>query len=236
MNNNPTVLKAEELWKVYENGQHKRLEVLKGISMEVKAEEFVAIVGPSGAGKTTLLNLLTGMDVASEGEVWIEGTSTQEMSPKEKSRLRNQKMGLVFQFYHLLSDLTALENVMLPARLYSYLSGKALLTRARELLEQVKLLDRQEHFPSQLSGGEMQRVAIARALVNDPGMIFCDEPTGNLDSETGHEICQYLKMLCDKHKKTIIIVSHDDRIASAAHRVLHLEDGLWKTVNSPSQS
>ena len=157
------------------------------------------------------------------------------MREREKARLRNEKIGLVFQFYHLFSDLTALENVMLPARIYRKAGSSQSRDRAMRLLEEVGLKERTRHFPSQLSGGEMQRVAIARALMNDPEIIFCDEPTGNLDSETGREICHYLSKLCETDKKTIIIVTHDDRIARLARRVLRLEDGLWKEAPQNSK-
>ena len=229
MNDAAWAVEAHDLWKVYEDGKQRRLEVLKGISLQVKRSESLAIVGPSGAGKTTLLNLLAGVDEPSGGEVRIGGCLLNHAREREQAILRNQTIGMVFQFYHLLSDLTALENVMLPGRIYRGRQGHKLRERAMGLLADVGLESRVSHFPSQLSGGEMQRVAIARALMNDPEIILCDEPTGNLDSETGHEISQYLKKLYEIDKKTLIIVTHDDNIAGIASRLLRLEDGAWKT-------
>jgi ABC-type lipoprotein export system ATPase subunit len=219
------VLRGEHLWKVYRSGK-KSLEVLKGVSIEAARGELVAILGPSGAGKSTLLNLLSGLDTPSRGRVWLGDRELSRLRERERARIMNVQAGFVFQFYHLLGDLTALENVMLPARIRGAGAGPS-RDRAERLLDDLGLTDRAEHFPSELSGGEQQRVAIARALMNDPPVLFCDEPTGNLDSKTGASVCAYLARLVSAHQKTVLIVTHDDKIAQSADRILELRDGKW---------
>ncbi|MBN2097159.1 MAG: ABC transporter ATP-binding protein [Candidatus Omnitrophica bacterium] len=220
---NKVMLKAENLHKIYKNGKI-HLEVLKEINLEVKQGEILCIIGPSGAGKSTLLHVLGGLDQPSRGKVLFEGQDLYRLSEKERARARNQRIGFVFQFYHLLAEFSAWENVMLPAMIDS--SG---FTQAKEkaeaLLQLVGLKHRLSHRPTQLSGGEQQRVAIARTLINDPDIIFCDEPTGNLDSERGAQIVELLRNLNEEKKKTLVIASHEERIAKIAHRIIHIRDG-----------
>ena len=190
---------------------------------------MAVIVGPSGSGKSTLLSILGGLDRPSEGTVQFKGKNLYGLSDRERSEIRNKKFGFVFQFYHLVPELTALENVALPAWISGGgVSSKPVMKRAHQLLQQVGLFERVTHHPAELSGGEQQRVAVARALMNKPQMIFCDEPTGNLDSTTGAGI---LKLLVDLHREqgtTFVIVTHESSITKVASRVLSLKDGqLW---------
>ncbi len=217
------MIEASGLRKVYKNGV-KQLEVLKGIDLRVKRGETLAILGPSGAGKSTLLHILGGLDSPSEGEVRIEGLNIYSVSDRERAKLRNGKIGFVFQFYHLLPEFDAVENVLLPL----WIKGEEAASsrkKAAGMLEAVGLGGRLKHKPGELSGGEQQRVAIARALINDPEILLCDEPTGNLDSVTGRNIIELLWELNNKRKMTLIIVTHDAEIAKAAQRVLHIRDG-----------
>ena len=220
-------IEAAGLTKIYRDGD-RELQVLKKISLAVPKGEGVAILGPSGSGKTTLLNILAGLDRPNEGEVFVEGVSLGRLNDSAKARFRNKTIGVVFQFYHLLHEFSALENVMLPALIgREFKTMTAVRTRAERLLEAVGLKDRMRHFPSEMSGGEQQRAAIARALVNDPAVVFCDEPTGNLDAETGLGIIEILKGLFSAQKKTVLIVTHDERIAKMADRVFHLATAQW---------
>ncbi len=219
------MLEARDLKKVYRQGSVS-LPVLKGVSLRIERGEFVAITGASGAGKSTLLHLLAGLDVPTEGEVRWEGRSLSSMSDRERAQVRNQAFGFVFQFYHLLPELTALENVMIPGLLNPKRSRKHLRQRATELLAKVGLKDRATHRPGQLSGGELQRVAIARALVNEPRVLFCDEPTGNLDSKTGEQVSQLLINLRKQAGVSLVLVTHEPELAELADRWLALSDGL----------
>ena len=223
-----TSIEASGLSKVYWDGD-RNLEILKNISLSVKAGEGVAILGPSGSGKTTLLNILSGLDKPSTGEVKLNGMPLNKLSEKEKANFRNKNIGFIFQFYHLLSEFTALENVMLPAlmRKEAKPSDRS-KAKAEALLVRVGLKDRMKHFPSELSGGEQQRVAIARALMNDPRILFCDEPTGNLDSRMGSEIAELLRDLFNKEGKTVLVVTHDERIAKMASRVWNIVEQDWR--------
>lgn len=211
--------------KRYRQG-HGWLTVLKGVSLAVAAGEFVAIVGPSGAGKSTLLHLIGGLDSPSRGEVQLDGQAWDRLPPIQQARRRNAEIGFVFQFYHLLPELTVLENTMLPALMGGRREPMAALrTRALELLTHLGLRDRLTHRPSELSGGEAQRVAIARALMNGPRLLLCDEPTGNLDSAAGAVV---LGLLRDWHSRlgtTTILVTHEPALTSAAERVIHMRDG-----------
>ena len=224
----PVLVEGIGLKKRYRQGV-KSLEVLKGIDLKVVTGEFVVIVGPSGSGKSTLLHLLGGLDEPTEGEVLFRGRNLYSLSDRERAGVRNRAFGFVFQFYHLVPELTALENVMLPGWIANA-GGPAhsTLRQARELLDQVGLQERASHHPAQLSGGEQQRVAIARALINKPGLIFCDEPTGNLDSETGQGILKLLMKMNREQGTTFIVVTHEAAIRTLAGRVLSLKDGqLW---------
>lgn len=204
----------------------KVLHVLKGIDFKMIKGEVICIVGPSGAGKSTLLHILGGLDKPSQGKVILDEDDLYSLSDSERANVRNRKVGFIFQFYHLLPEFNVLENVMMPA-LISDEKRKTdkFRQRAKVLLKQVGLQDRWQHKPNQLSGGEQQRVAIARALMNEPEIIFCDEPTGNLDSQTGEGIIQLLKELNQENKQALVIVTHDDSIGKLAHRTIHLRDG-----------
>lgn len=202
------------------------LEILRGIDLEVMHGEKLFLCGASGAGKSTLLYTLSGMEHPVSGEIIFEGKELFKMKQDSLASFRNERMGFVFQSYFLLPELTALENVTLPA----LLSGKQAKEKASLLLERVGLSKRLNHLPSQLSGGEQQRVAIARALINDPGILFADEPTGNLDTHTGAVIIDLLLELADEGKRTLIAVTHDNILASRGDRRLLVIDGIIKTV------
>jgi putative ABC transport system ATP-binding protein len=215
------MLVARNLSKEYRSGDN-RLTVLRDVNFAIPQGAFVAIVGPSGSGKTTLLGLLAGLDTPSTGQVILDGSDMTAMDEDQRARLRGQKVGFVFQSFQLISTLTALENVQVPLELRGE-SGAG--ERARELLSRVGLGDRLEHFPTQLSGGEQQRVAIARAFANAPRILFADEPTGNLDSDTGARIVELLESLNRESRTTIILVTHDHGLAGRAQRIIRLSDG-----------
>ncbi len=228
------MLEAKNIHKVYNDAKHG-LAVLKGISLKIEEGAFAAIVGPSGAGKSTLLHILGGLDNPTQGEVSLRGENIYKLSDAELSRIRNQSIGFVFQFYHLLGEFTVLENVLMPARISSRLKapclsgrqgGSRLRERALELLNAVGLGERVTHLPNQLSGGEKQRVAIARGLMNSPVLLFCDEPTGNLDSKAGEEIISLIKKINRENKMTVVLVTHNLEVAKSADRVYHLRDGV----------
>lgn len=221
----PPHLRAENLTRSFHIGKRK-IEVLRGITLDIQKGETVFLVGASGAGKTTLLYTLAGLERPEAGRVLFEGTSVYEASGKEQARLRNTRMGFIFQGYFLLPELTALENVMMPALIYGQPNAKT----AAEALERVGLGGRQHHLPAELSGGEQQRVAIARALMNDPGIIFADEPTGNLDAKTGEVIVDLLLALVRENQKTLVVVTHDSRLAERGDRKVEIADGLLKTA------
>ncbi|MDD5129198.1 MAG: ABC transporter ATP-binding protein [Candidatus Omnitrophica bacterium] len=202
------------------------LEVLKDISFTVAEGEFLAIQGPSGAGKSTLLHILGGLDNPTRGEVYFEGADIYGLDENARSSFRNRKIGFVFQFFHLLPELTALENVLLPSILRNWWGRKKDLEFARHLLGRLGLSQRLGHRPQTLSGGEQQRVALCRALINRPQLLLCDEPTGNLDSENGKIILQLLMELNQKEKITVLMVTHDKDIAKASGRTIHLKDGI----------
>ncbi len=196
----------------------------RGIDLVVTRGEFLALRGASGAGKSTLLHLLGGLDLPNEGEISFDGTDLRALSARALAQWRNRRVGFIFQAYHLLPELSALENVALPARVARTAPDQA-ARRAAALLERVGLAQRLEHRPYELSGGEQQRVAIARALVNEPDLILADEPTGNLDSHTGGEIIQLLQALREERQATLIMATHDAHIAARAGRVIELADG-----------
>ncbi len=216
------IIKVVDLVKVY-TLDGVEIRALQGVSFEVKEKEFVSIMGASGSGKSTLLHLLGCLDRPTSGKLILEGKDTSELSEGELARLRNEKVGFVFQAFNLLPRSNALRNVELPL-VYRGVSRKERRRRAKEALEAVGLKERMHHLPSQLSGGEQQRVAIARALVADPVIILADEPTGNLDSASGKEILKILQKL-NKEGRTIILVTHEDYVARHAHRIIRLRDG-----------
>lgn len=216
-------LRAEHLSKVYDEGP-TRIQVLADVSLTVNRGEMVAIVGASGSGKSTLLHILGLLDVPSEGTVVVDGTDSKGLSESRKSALRNRSLGFVYQFHHLLPEFSALDNVAMPliVRREKYEVARA---QAREVLAQVGLAAREEHFPGMLSGGERQRVALARALVSRPACVLADEPTGNLDRHTAHNMFELLTRVNQESGTAFIIVTHDPELAARAHRQLHMENG-----------
>ena len=214
-------LEAIELKQSFQIGK-TRIDVLKSVSLQVTVGETVFLCGASGAGKTTLLYTLAGLGRPEAGRVKFEGTDIYSMCSDRLAGLRNRRMGFVFQSYFLLPELTALENVALP----SMMGGKPRHGHAATLLERVGLKDRLQHLPSELSGGEQQRVAIARSLINDPSILYADEPTGNLDSHTGESIIELLLGLARQDKRTLLVVTHDERLALRGDRLLRIEDGM----------
>lgn len=217
------LLSARGLRKSYVLGK-RTLEVLRGVDVEIARGDFVALRGASGTGKSTLLHLLGGLDTPNAGGIIFDGQDVSRFSDRELTHFRNRRVGFVFQAYHLLPELTALENVCLPARL-ARLGVASAVNRAEQLLARVGLQGRLDHKPSELSGGEQQRVAIARALVNEPELLLADEPTGNLDSHTGTEIIDLLKSIRLEKKMTLVIATHDAKVAASAPRVIELVDG-----------
>lgn len=215
------MLIAKEIKKIYKTGA-KEVKAVDGLSLDLKKGEAVAIVGPSGAGKSTLLHILGGLDRPDSGSVLLGGDDIYAISDVRRARARNKKIGFIFQFYHLLPEFTALENVMIPSLIGRLSDAKK---RARSLLETVGLGDRADHKPGELSGGESQRVAIARALINEPGLLLCDEPTGNLDSKNSDSIYELLLGVRSKYGTTIAIVTHDESVCSKTDRSIRLKDG-----------
>jgi ABC-type lipoprotein export system ATPase subunit len=221
---NNMLLSARGLKKTYAIGK-RTLEVLRGVDVEIHRGDFLALRGASGAGKSTLLHLIGGLDTPNAGEMFFEDENLLLYSEGRLTHFRNRRVGFVFQSYHLLPELTALENVCLPGRIARF-SVSDVAKRAEELLGRVGLAERFDHKPSELSGGEQQRVAIARALINEPVLLLADEPTGNLDSHTGGEIMELLKSLRSEKNMTLVIATHDSKVAALAPRVIELVDGL----------
>lgn len=230
------MLSASNLTKEYQSGDH-RLTVLRDVNFSIEQGQFVAIVGPSGSGKTTLLGLLAGLDTPSRGTVQLDGTDITALDEDARARLRGEKVGFVFQSFQLITTLTAIENVQVPLELRG---ENHAVERARDVLQRVGLGDRLDHFPTQLSGGEQQRVAIARAFANRPRILFADEPTGNLDSDTGSRIVELLETLNRESGSTVVLVTHDLTLARRARRIIRLSDGLVVsdelTTADPSRS
>lgn len=223
MSEGTPLVRAIGLAKTYHIGR-RPVEVLKGIDMQIEAGEFLALRGASGAGKSTLLHLLGGLDKPNEGTIEFEGRDLASLSSTTLAQLRNQRVGFIFQFYHLLPELDALENVCIAARIGRRDFAKT-AAAARSLLERVGLQDRLDHLPAELSGGEQQRVSIARALINGPSLILADEPTGNLDSATGNEILDLLQQLRETKNVSMVIATHDATVAARAERTIELQDG-----------
>ncbi|NIM50531.1 MAG: ATP-binding cassette domain-containing protein [Gemmatimonadales bacterium] len=221
------MIQAEHLEQTYISGG-RPLTVLRDINLAVESQGFVAVVGPSGSGKTTLLGLLAGLDRPTRGTVRIDGQDLGPLSEDERARIRAEKIGFVFQTFQLIPTLTALENVLVPVELHpdpTFGRRERADQRARELLARVGLAQRTHHYPAQLSGGEQQRVALARAFANEPRILFVDEPTGNLDTDTGRAVIDLLVTLNTEERTTLVLVTHDQELARRAHRVIHLSGG-----------
>lgn len=217
------LIKLVGVTKIYKMGE-VQVPALRGLDLDVERGEFVSVIGPSGSGKSTLMNIIGCLDTPTEGKVMVDGKNTQDLTESQLADLRGKKIGFVFQTFNLISTLTALENVELPM-IFQGITKQDRLEKAKELLIHVGLEGRLHHRPAELSGGEQQRVAIARALVNDPQTILTDEPTGNLDSDSGDKILQVLKELNHDKNKTIVLVSHDPEAVKYAQRVVRIKDG-----------
>lgn len=224
------MIKVKDLCKSFQRPGEDVLHVLRNVDFSVDAGEFVAIVGASGSGKTTLMNIIGLLDRADSGSYELQGRSVSDLSPDQRALVRNETIGFVFQQFHLLARTTATENVELPL-LYSSRSDSDISKKAREALCRVGLEERLTHYPSELSGGQQQRVAIARALVNDPGVILADEPTGNLDRQSGMQIMELLGEL-NRNGSTILLITHDENVASAASRVVRIDNGELVETNT----
>ena len=220
------ILHAKNIQRTFDDGRNK-VDVLKGIDLQVHEGEFVAIIGSSGSGKSTLLHVLGGLDTPTSGEVFLKGERFDSLDETKRGEKRNQYLGFVYQFHHLLPEFTALENVCMPLMLRKGTHFKTVRLEAEALLKQVGLGHRLNHQPGELSGGERQRVALARALVANPALMLADEPTGNLDRNTAVGIFDLLAELRESRKMGMLIVTHDESLAKSADRVLHMRDGLW---------
>lgn len=226
-----SIIRLDNVWKIYKMGEVE-VPALQGINLEIKKGEFVAIMGPSGSGKSTAMNMVGALDIPTKGEIFLENHNIAHLSESDLSQIRGRKIGFIFQQFNLINTLSALENVTLPM-VFQNVPRAERIKRATELLEMVDLGDRLKHKPTELSGGQQQRVAIARALANDPEVILADEPTGNLDSKTGLKFMDFLNNLNMKEGKTIIMVTHDELVASHAHRIELLKDGkIIKTIKN----
>lgn len=217
------VIVVKDLWRTYDMGSEQQVQALRGITLTIKHNEYVAIMGPSGSGKSTLMNLIGCLDTPSRGQYWLNGQLVSELNDDELARIRNKEIGFVFQTFNLLARASSLHNVELPL-IYNGTPAAARIERAKQSLIDVGLESRMNHKPNELSGGQRQRVAIARALVNHPSIILADEPTGNLDSKTGQEIMALFDHL-HASGNTIVLVTHEPDIAEFAHRVVHIRDG-----------
>jgi putative ABC transport system ATP-binding protein len=218
------VIVVEDIWKTYDMGSEQQVHALRGVSLRIRHNEYVAIMGPSGSGKSTLMNLIGCLDTPSKGKYWLNSHLVSELDDDELARIRNKEIGFVFQTFNLLARATALHNVELPL-IYNGTPVDERIERAKTALRNVNLGERMHHKPNELSGGQRQRVAIARALINRPSIILADEPTGNLDSKTGEEI---MTLFDELHAKgnTIVLVTHEPDIAEFAHRIVHIRDGV----------
>ena len=218
------MIRLENVSKIYD-GAGARVTALANVSLAIAPGEFVALMGPSGCGKSTLLHLIAGVDLATTGEVWVDGRALAQLSDRALSQFRRDRVGIVYQFYNLLPTMSAWENVELPALLAGF-TARTAHQKAEERLRQVGMLNRRDHWPHELSGGELQRVAIARALVNTPAVLLADEPTGNLDSKAGQEVLELLGRLNAVGEVTILLATHSQEAAAFACRTIHLRDGM----------
>ena len=220
------VISVKNIKKSYEMGTHL-VEALKGVSFSVQSGEFISIMGPSGSGKTTLMNIIGCLDTPSDGIYELNGNIVRKLNDIELANIRNKEIGFIFQSFNLLPKNSTLDNVMLPLK-YAGCKKDIAIEKSKKVLDQVGLLDRLDHTPAELSGGQQQRVAIARALVNEPSIIFADEPTGNLDSKTGEDVMRLFKKL-NEEGQTIILITHEESIANQSNRIITIMDGLIKS-------
>ena len=225
------LLVARAVRKVFAGGDGQLLEILRGIDIEIRRGEFVAIVGSSGAGKSTFLHMLGALDRPTTGDIWLDGSRYADMDARSAAELRNRKLGFVFQFHHLLREFSALENVMMPL-LIGGVSPRKARSRAEEVLSDVGLAGRMTHRPAELSGGEQQRCAVARALVHDPSVVLADEPSGNLDHANAERLHENFFRMAREYETAVIVVTHNRQLAARADRVLLLEDGWLTQVGS----
>ncbi|MCX6707680.1 MAG: ABC transporter ATP-binding protein [Candidatus Woesearchaeota archaeon] len=219
-----TIIKLDNVWKIYKMGDVE-VPALRGLNLEIKEGEFVAIMGPSGSGKSTSMNMVGCLDVPTKGNIYLDGKNISHMTESELAQIRGRKIGFIFQQFNLIQTLTAIENVALPM-IFQNTTTEQRTKKSTELLEMVGLGDRMNHKPSEMSGGQQQRVAIARSLANDPDVVLADEPTGNLDSKTGDSVMDFLCNLHATKGKTIILVTHDEHVAQSAERIEYLKDGI----------
>jgi putative ABC transport system ATP-binding protein len=217
------IIKLDNVWKIYKMGEVE-VPALRGINLEVKKGEFLAVMGPSGSGKSTALNMIGCLDIPTKGRIYLEKHDISKLAESDLAQIRGKKIGFIFQQFNLISTLSALENVALPM-IFQNITKEERINRSKKLLGMVGLGDRIHHKPNELSGGQQQRVAIARSLINDPEVVLADEPTGNLDSESGHKVIDFLKDLHKKENKTVVMVTHDEDLAKQAQRVEYLHDG-----------
>ncbi|MDR3982112.1 MAG: ABC transporter ATP-binding protein [Dysosmobacter sp.] len=217
------LIEIKDVYKIYGEGLESEVRALDGVSLSIDRGEFVAVVGQSGSGKSTMMNVLGCLDIPTHGEYYLDGTNVRELSDRELSRIRNRQIGFIFQQYNLIQSLTVLENVELPL-IYQGVGADERRELAMEALERVGLLGRIKHKPVEMSGGQQQRVAIARAIATHPPIIMADEPTGALDSHTGHDVLRFLQQL-NKEGSTVILITHDNGIAATARRCVRLQDG-----------